>query len=186
MSEKDAWIRTYSGKRFYPLNPKVEDIDIEDIAHSLSLQCRFSGHCAWFYSVAQHSLYVKEMVASLGETNPSKLLAALLHDAAEAYLVDLPKPVKEVVQGYREAEERVELLIQQKFHLPPASMTKSLIKLADWALLKKEAEVLMGDPQDWKNNFVDIPDVPFSVVQKDPQYVKSWFLKEFYHLVDLL
>ncbi|MFG0247924.1 MAG: phosphohydrolase, partial [Phycisphaeraceae bacterium JB051] len=79
-----SWIQTYTGKAFYPLREDPGIIDIRDIAHALSLQCRFNGHCSDFYSVAQHSVHVSEVVPQ------AFALWGLLHDAAEAYMSDLP------------------------------------------------------------------------------------------------
>src|SRR4051812_44303587 len=102
-------IQTYSGKQFFPMRPIGGDIDIEDIAHALSNQCRFSGHCQRFYSVAEHSLRVAELVT------PQHKLWALLHDASEAYLVDLPTPIKRTLEEYRNAENRVMKAICRAF-----------------------------------------------------------------------
>ena len=105
------WIQTYTGKCFTPLDPKPEDICAEDIAHHLSNLCRFSGAVNDFYSVAEHSVrcfwYARE-VLSPGPPSPLHL-AVLLHDAAEAYIIDLPRPIKmhEDLRLYREAEERI-------------------------------------------------------------------------------
>jgi len=84
MNEYDGhWVNTYTGKHFHYLDPQPEEIDIIDIAHSLSLTCRYGGHCKQFYSVGDHSIRVAEIV-------PDELkLRALLHDAAEAYLTGL-------------------------------------------------------------------------------------------------
>jgi 5'-deoxynucleotidase YfbR-like HD superfamily hydrolase len=102
-------IRLYSGKYFNPLEPDPDMIDIEDIAHSLSMQCRFGGHTKVFYSVAEHSMNV--CVAA-----PRKYeLAALLHDASEAYLYDIPRPIKVQLTGYKEMEDRLMTVIAQKF-----------------------------------------------------------------------
>lgn len=83
------WIQTFSGKKFYPFDPRIEDIDIKDIAHSLSLICRYNGHCKYFYSVAEHCV---RMVDIVSEENK---LWALLHDAAEAYIGDICIPIKD-------------------------------------------------------------------------------------------
>ena len=89
MSERVGdWIQTMSGVIFYPLDPRPEEIRIEDIAHALSHQCRFAGHCREFYSVAEHSVRVSR------ELPQEFMLWGLLHDASEAYLVDLPRPIK--------------------------------------------------------------------------------------------
>lgn len=109
-----AWITTYTGKRFYHLNPKPEMIDIEDIAHSLSQLCRWTGHTKYFYSVAQHSIYVSFLVPN--EEAPK----GLLHDAPEAYLGDMNRPLKHYTDAgivYAEVEKLAEDAIFKKFGL---------------------------------------------------------------------
>lgn len=113
------WIVVYSGRRFYPLDPRAEDIDIRDIAHALSMVCRFTGHVSRFYSVAEHSIHVAHHVEA--ETGDRALaLCGLLHDASEAYLCDVSRPIKMMTEmaAYREAEARVEAVIAAKFGLP--------------------------------------------------------------------
>ena len=85
VARRGGWIQTYTGRQFWPLDPRIEDIDIHDIAHALSHQCRYSGHCLRFYSVAEHSVLLSHHVA--GE----HMLWALLHDAWEAYLAAIPE-----------------------------------------------------------------------------------------------
>ena len=100
-------IRTFTGHMFYPLDPRPEDVCIEDIAHSLSLLCRFTGHTYAHYSVADHSLRVSRLaeklfVAEAHSPESEKMqrmaneiaLWGLLHDASEAYLQDMPRPLK--------------------------------------------------------------------------------------------
>jgi uncharacterized protein len=132
-----TWIQTHTGKQVWPLNPRVADICIEDIAHALSNLCRFAGHTRDFYSVAQHSVLACNNCA----TAP---LWALLHDAAEAYLCDVPRPVKGYLGGYKEAEVRLERIIAEKFGLPwpmPAE-----VKEIDLKLLATERRDLMNTP----------------------------------------
>jgi predicted HD phosphohydrolase len=87
------WFLTYTGKKFFPFQPNVADICLEDIAHSLSRICRFNGHTQEFYSVAQHSAEMAQMAVRDGE--PVEVARwCLLHDAAEAYLADLYRPIK--------------------------------------------------------------------------------------------
>jgi hypothetical protein len=102
-------IRTFSGKYINPLDPDPELIDIEDIAHALSNQCRFGGHTVDFFSVAQHCIFMCERIT------PGHELAALLHDASEAYLLDIPKPIKVNLNGYEEAEQRIMKIIASKY-----------------------------------------------------------------------
>jgi len=96
-----AFVQTYSGKPFYPLAPTVEDIDIEDIAHSLALQCRYNGHVRSFYSVAEHCVHLARAVS------PEHARWALLHDAAEAYIGDMVWPLKEEIPAYKQVESDI-------------------------------------------------------------------------------
>ena len=103
---KDRYLSTYTGKKFYPYDPRPEQICIEDIAHGLSMLCRFAGQCRFFFSVAEHSIAVAHLL-------PANLkLFGLLHDASEAYLADLPRPVKAGLPEYR-AIETLSVLLQR-------------------------------------------------------------------------
>ncbi len=103
-------IRTFTGQYVNVFEPDPETIKIEDIAHSLARQCRFGGHLPNFYSVAQHSLncaYITD--------NKELKLAALLHDASEAYLLDIPRPIKSGLTNYKEIEDKLMMVIANKF-----------------------------------------------------------------------
>lgn len=111
MTRRGDWMQTFTGRQFWPMDPRPEDIFIEDIAHALSMQCRYAGHCIRFYSVAEHSVHVARAVS------PENRLWALLHDASEAYLLHIPRPVKPWLDGYEEAEAAVILAVMQRFNL---------------------------------------------------------------------
>ena len=137
MLEPGPFIQTLSGRRVNPLDAAVEDIDPADIARALSNLCRFGGHAKAFYSVAQHSAIVCDLLEERGAT-ADELMAALLHDAAEAYLGDLPHPLKhrsELGAQFRVAEKRLEAVIAERFALPEAA---ARIKPLDKALLATE------------------------------------------------
>lgn len=111
-------IKTFTG-RVDPLNPAVDTINIEDIAHALSRQCRYNGHCDGFLSVARHSMWVSERLKAQGQ-DARMQLSGLLHDAAEAYLGDLVRPIKHTEFGrtYLEVEAALEEVIAERFSLP--------------------------------------------------------------------
>lgn len=109
--KQNPYIQTYTGRKFHFLNPTLEEIDIRDIAHALSNMCRFGGHVKKFYSVAEHSLYVSD------KCSDENKLWGLLHDATEAYLVDIPKPIKGFLTNYVEMENTLMKAIAQKFGL---------------------------------------------------------------------
>jgi len=106
------FVAVNSGLLYWPLEPDVELITIEDIAHSLAFQCRYNGHVERFYSVAEHSLILCEL-ASL-----ENKFAALMHDSTEAYCCDIPRPLKSVWPEYKAIEHRIWLRIAEKFGLP--------------------------------------------------------------------
>lgn len=117
-------ITTFTGKEVDPFALDDKDIEIEDIAHALALLCRFNGHCREFYSVAEHSVWVSENCLS------EQALAGLLHDAAEAYLGDIPTPIKDQLPEFKKAEERAEAVIARVFGLAAAPDVKSVDTLA--------------------------------------------------------
>ncbi len=132
-----SWIQTHSGGRFYPLTPRASDVNLDDIAHALSNICRFNGQCSTFYSVAQHSVLVSTIVCNRAA------IWGLLHDAAEAYICDLPRPMKRApgMKAYNVAETNVLNVIAEALALPK-EMPES-VKRADIYALATEARDLM-------------------------------------------
>lgn len=102
-------IRTAHGFYVNVFEPDVSTININDIAHALSMQCRFGGHLPVFYSVAQHCVTMSRLM------HESHKMAALLHDASEAYLLDIPRPIKSRLSNYKEIEDQLMKLIAAKF-----------------------------------------------------------------------
>jgi 5'-deoxynucleotidase YfbR-like HD superfamily hydrolase len=137
------FIETSTGTRFQPLAPIVNDIWIEDIAHHLSNQCRFSGATRRHYSVAEHSVRVSLLLEEWGEDEDVQMWG-LLHDASEAYLVDLPTPLKECpefLEAYQKAERVLMRAICARFSLPERQPDN--VKVADAVLLATEVRDLM-------------------------------------------
>jgi len=137
MRDLNGSIITYTGRLFWPLNPQLEDINVLDICHSLSQQGRFTGHTTEYYSVAQHSCLVHDIL-------PGNLkLAGLLHDGSEAFLIDLARPVKEQVEMnfFREAEDKLMYYIAIKFGF--SYPLDKQVKIADRILLNTEYRDLM-------------------------------------------
>ncbi len=140
---KEVWIQTISGKRVDLPIPKPEQIDIYDIAYALAMKCRFNGQCKKFYSVAEHSVRVSWLLP------PGLELAGLLHDANEAYLPDIPRPVKELIPDYKRVENLMEEAINLKYSIELSDEGKRQIKRADNVMLATEARALMGDTTGW-------------------------------------
>jgi hypothetical protein len=138
------WIRTYSGKKFYVFEPRQKDILIGDIAHALSLICRFTGHTEDLYSVGQHSLLVMELCPDECK------LEGLTHDFPEAYITDIATPVKRKMPNYKEYENVLHTAIAKKFHLqyPMPKIIKEIdteVFEMEWAyLMERKKKVKSG------------------------------------------
>lgn len=124
------WIQTASGRAFHYLAPRLEDIELADIATGLSNTCRFAGQLADHYSVADHSVFVSQQVPA------EHALQALLHDATEAYLCDIPTPLKRLIAGYRNLEHLAWTAIAERFGVPVE--LHPCVKAADEAVLRAE------------------------------------------------
>lgn len=140
---RNDWIQTYTGRAYFPAAPRAGDVDIRDIAHALSMLCRYTGHVTRFYSVAEHSIHVSNLV-------PSHLARqALLHDATEAYVNDLASPFKRHLPDYRAAEALNWQAIAQHFGMAPDLAPE--VHDADYAMLFAEKAQLFRHPppMDW-------------------------------------
>lgn len=148
-----SWIQTYTGVQFWPLNPKSEDVRLEDIAHALALSCRFNGHCREFYSVAQHSVLVaralmrQQVLLQAGQRRRENAFRlALLHDAAEAYLPDVCRPLKPTWEDFARIEQHLLRCIHVALGARPDSVLERAVKYCDDMVLAAEARDLLGPP----------------------------------------
>lgn len=172
MSRRGDWMQTFTGRQFWPLDPRPEDVDIEDIAHHLALTCRFAGACREFYSVAQHSI----LVASNSPTYP---LIGLLHDAAEAYVGDMIRSIKHApgMEQYCEAEKGVQRAIFQAFGVF-APIIPDEVKRADNVVLFTEArDLLVKGPSAWAEPIFE--PLPEEIVPWHPDMAEEQFLLAF-------
>ncbi len=156
------WMQTYTGRQFFPLAPRPEDVDIIDIAHALSMLCRYNGHVTWFYSVAEHCVHLSHAVP------PEYALWALLHDATEAYVGDMIRPLKRSMPDYVLVEDHLMRVIADRFGLSQGSryynreapegmrdsvLIPGVVKAADTAILLSEREALLSEPpQPWSTD----------------------------------
>lgn len=148
----DPWIETYTGVKFNFLEPTPDMVQIEDIAHSLSHQCRFSGHTKVFYSVAEHSIRVAQ------NSGERFFLTGLLHDASEAYIHDIPSPVKPYLTNYHELEEGIMKAVAAKFGI--VWPLPDIVKDADRMCLKAEARGLLPSKgKDWVHQFPTLTEI---------------------------
>jgi len=197
MSERHGdWIKTFTGKTIYPLDFRVEEVDIIDIAHSLSQICRFTGHTRTFYSVAQHSVLVAENLEFPSDFDFEKIEStkkmALLHDAQEAYIGDISRPLKRSLKSIFDFDN-IEWLIQEtifnlfipnwrKFKEEQVEKMFEIIKVSDNNLLYSEGEDLMeGGTKDW-HDASGIKFLEDKIIPMSPKLAKLVFLNKFEQL----
>jgi hypothetical protein len=138
-----AWIQTYSGGVLHILDPRQNEIRATDIGHSLAMQCRFTGHVRRFYSVAEHCVLGSRAI------EPQFALDFLMHDASEAYIADINRPLKHFTQvgpAYLEVESRIMAAIRQRFGL--REVEPEQVKLVDNRMLYAEKQELLP-PMEW-------------------------------------
>jgi 5'-deoxynucleotidase YfbR-like HD superfamily hydrolase len=172
MSEqiKGPTIRLWSGHYFKFLDPDNSAYTIDDIAHGLSMVCRFGGHCAHHYSVAQHSVHVSEMVP------PEFAYQGLMHDAPEALIGDVMKPLKMLLPDYQALEKKIEISVFKRLLVPyPLS---AHVKDADWRMLITEQRQLARSRDDWATTQGREP-YTFTIPQWSPEQAKAMFLARF-------
>ncbi len=164
------YITTYSKKHINPLKPDVQDIDIKDIAHALSLSVRANGHFPEFYSVCQHSIHCCEE-ALCRDLDKNTALLCLLHDASEAYIADIIRPVKKHIPQYMDIEKTIQNTVYEKYSgAVPNEKELKQVKEIDDALLYHEflhftGEKLFDSEPIIKSN-PDFSFVPFSEAEK--------------------
>jgi uncharacterized protein len=139
------FIGTYTGKELTFLDPKEDQICLEDIVNNLAKICRFAGNVSRFYSVAEHSVILAKKVLSEGGSE-QEALGALFHDATEAYLCDVARPIKKHLGNYMEIEQGLQDVIFSKFGLEPMSQ-----RVEDWDIniVADEAAELFQSVPDW-------------------------------------
>lgn len=172
---KGDWMQTFTGRQFWPLDPRPDDVSVYDIAHALGNLCRYNGQCMNFYSVAEHSLYVSQLVGK------DLALHGLFHDAAEAYIGDIIQPIKPFLAEIKEIEEEIERVIFEHFGLD-MNYDRDAVKKADNIVLATEKNQLMPDsPAPWH-----LPEkkANFRIACWDSWAASERFLNEYWRLME--
>lgn len=172
------YVRTYTGRKFYPHSPETLDVSIEDIACHLAFINRYNGALGKAYSVAQHSLLVEELFSQeYPDATPEEKLAALLHDSEEAYLQDMTSPLKATQPEFRALSKKVKKRIFEVMDLP---LPDPRVKAIDTNLLVDE----MWQLAPWGHSEVDGPHYGLNIIIIHPTFVRSNFLLRFYELME--
>lgn len=182
--EKDLHIYTCKGQPFYLAHPTF---DIEEIAHSTGMQCRYCGHTSRFFSVAEHAVLVEKLVRTVRECDGGDPFEGLMHDAHEAYVSDIASPWKAAIPDYKRVEAALELQCRRWIGL--SDKISDAVKFADWLALFIEAEQLMkpGTTRDWLQPQPGTRDLALSLLHRggftvacfDPVTARNYFLDSF-------
>lgn len=167
-------ILTVSGRYFNFIDTAANEVLVGDIAHALSNVCRFAGHTSSFYSVAQHSVLVSQIVP------PEDALAALFHDATEAYIGDVSRPLKQLLPDYKAVEARLHADIFSKLGLPPELPPS--VKHADLVLLATEQRDLMPAHDDEWSLIADITPLAPAIRPRGPKLACLIFMERYLQL----
>lgn len=172
-------MQTFSGRRFYPLSPRAVEIDIADIAHGLSNVCRYGGHAARFYSVAEHCVIVSQHLA------PAFALHGLLHDSAEAYIGDMIRPLKhaDAMYEFRVAEAAIERCVAERFGLDWQGAAQAEVKSVDDRILVDEMRALMRRPRMYRSEYTaGLAPLGCTIAGLVPAVAEHVFLERFQEL----
>lgn len=176
------WMQTYSGKQFWPHDPRPEDFDIEDIAHALANTCRFNGHTKEFYSVAQHSVIVSQLCSPVMSAAYPFQLEGLLHDAAEAYIGDMIRPIKHdgsaMAESFLSMEFGIELALAQKYNLwfNIDGWPRDVKRADNIALATEKRDVMALEAAPWAT----LPEpTALAIIPLAPRAAKQLFLDRF-------
>ena len=179
--DKYSYVGTYSGIKFHFMKPKPSEVNLVDICKALSQINRYGGHTEFPYSVGQHSLLICEKVASEGYSKKIQLYA-LMHDFAEAYLTDLPTPIKRELPHYGEMEENIMNAIYKHFKIDkPTKFIQELVKYYDTAILESEVKTLCPNAPWTPPNL----GIKFHISPMTPKYVELNLRHKLVELLDL-
>lgn len=179
MERRGDWMITYTGRRFWPLDPRRDEVSFVDIAHGLSMICRYGGHTRCFYSVAEHCVLLAAYFTNAGRNDLARY--ALLHDASEAYIGDVIRPLKPQLPQFREVEGPLELLIMEVAGLGEIPRE---VHDADKGIIVNEAAALF-DPATLQRANWSLPTCSITgieVMGYPPNYAKEAWLSEFERL----
>jgi uncharacterized protein len=174
MTIRGPTILTYGGKYFNFQDPDPDSFTIEDIAMGLSNTCRFAGQTDRFYSVAQHCVHASHRAPS------AYAYEALMHDAAEAFVGDMPKPLKEMLPAYKQIENRIHAVIARKFGLP--EKMSAAVKIVDIRMLRTEQLQIMNNNHEWEWT-LGLEPYPVTLPVWGPNLAFAEFLDRYYFLI---
>lgn len=183
------WIETFTGKQFYPLEPDLRDVDIIDIAHSLSNMCRYTGHSNKYYSVAEHCILMCDFAGLAGHDILTQLII-LLHDAHETYIGDISRPIKQSIlqkseflyEQFKKYITQLDEVIFEALNIPQWAVEKNkdYVKFLDNTILAREKQILFPNSKnEWS---LSAPPLDVNIWCHPPEIIEKHFLNRYKYL----
>jgi hypothetical protein len=184
MKNINGLMSSYSGVMIDVSHMSIEDVRLQDIAHALSMQCRYNGHVKKFYSVAEHSVLLAEHIFVFS-VDPKAALYALLHDGSEAYLGDIVRPIKGLMLEYLNIERHVQTVIFERFGIADLEIEwQRLIDLCDHRILINEKDALLNENIIWNVPYVALPNLHIKCMV--PGYAEAAFLSAVHKYCEMM
>lgn len=174
-SGRGSWMQTFSGRKFYPLDPRADEVHLADIAHGLAMTCRYGGHAQRYYSVAEHAVIVSCYVPA------EYAREALLHDSSEAYIGDMIRPLKHSPEmaEFRKAEAAIERAVFDHFGIVQTDASRAAVKEIDDRILVDEIGALMADPPMYWQRHAAVSPLGATIAALTPAHAEHVFLRRF-------
>lgn len=178
--DRGPWKETYTGAQFYLLDPRMDEVLFDDIAHSLSHQCRYTGHCLQWYSVAEHCCLLADYTRDVLKLGPREQYWALMHDASEAYTGDISRPLKYGIPGLKDSLNHIEVAVFKALDMPHPE-PRWLKQIDARMIVDERAQNMVDSGNDWNHDKFE----PLGIKLKywEPVKAKVEFIKRHNRLV---
>ena len=176
-------LTSWSGVDIDITSPQTSDIHIKDIAHSLSMICRYNGTTRYHYSVAQHCVAVANVAQKMG-CPPEQVLYALLHDATEAYICDIPRPLKTLLSDYNKIEQTLNRVIMDKFGISGVDTTT--VDIIDYNIVYDEVLDVLDKTPSWLSQYESVTKDRTLFRKMNPNDAYTNFMSKYYELREVI
>jgi 5'-deoxynucleotidase YfbR-like HD superfamily hydrolase len=178
-ARKGDWMALASGQQFWPLDPYITEISVDDIAHHLGMICRYGGATKFHYSVAQHVVLICRWLRAAGRS-PMEQFWGLHHDDSEAYIGDVIRPLKPEIKGYFAIEDHLMGAIADRFGLSPKM--PAIVKEADFRICADERDLCLTPcVEPWGQH---LEPLGVEILKWSPEEARAQYLQEHYRLVE--
>lgn len=178
--DRGYWKETYTGAKFFLMDPRADEIVFEDVAHSLAYQCRYTGHCLEWYSVAEHCCLLSDYVRNKLKLGPHAQYFMLMHDSSEAYTGDISRPMKYGIPGLKASIAHIERIVLEAFEVPYPE-PRWLKELDARMIVDERAQNMVDSGNDWNHDKFEALGIKLKFWE--PVKAKAEFIKRYRRLL---